>query len=87
MSPADHLVPAAIRQLGAAVDVERKGHTERAPYDFAIDKPRKRVVKVVIEDGSAKIEICRRIVPHELGPYSLQFIGKDLRHQIRPVPQ
>ncbi len=68
VSPADSLVPAAIRKFGAAVDVEGERHAERPGDDLALGDADESIVEVQIEYWWRKIEVRRRVMSHELWP-------------------
>src|SRR5450631_4284895 len=71
VSPADSLVPAAIGEFGAAVDVESKRHAERSSDDLALGDAGESIVDVQIEYRWRKIELCRRVMSHEFWPNRL----------------
>src|SRR5690348_11125765 len=87
VSPSDHLVPAAVRQFGTALDAEREGDSERACDNLAVEKSGKSVVEVIVEYGAAEIQFGRRVVLHEFRPDTLQVLREDRGDQIRSLPQ
>src|ERR1700722_16872845 len=66
VSPADHLIPAAIGQFSAAGDVERERNAKCPRDHLAVGDAGEGVVDIAIEHRCRKIELRRRTVPHEL---------------------
>jgi hypothetical protein len=86
VSPTDNLVPAAIGELGAAVDVESEWYAECPSDDLAPVDACECIVEVPIEHRWRKVEVRRRIMSHEFRPDRFQ-IRKDQWPKIGAFPQ
>ena len=86
VSPTDNLVPAAIGEFGAAVDVESERHAECPGDDLAPGDADEHIVEVPIEYRWRKVEVRRRVMSHEFRPDRFQ-IRKDQWPKIGSFPQ
>lgn len=87
MTPADHLVPARIQKLAAALSSEREGNGKGAPDHLVASKRGKGAVGIMRERGLAVVQHRRPILPHEVGPDAVELGREHAGNQVGPIAE
>src|SRR5712692_683604 len=88
MCPSDHLVPAAVRQLGTIGDLEGERYAECASDHSIVFDARESEVEIMIEKRRRKVKTGSRVMEHVLRPERRPKIRrKDQGYQAGPLPK